>query len=148
MNDEAKAQAEWLENDLRNNTKLCTLAYYHRPAFSSGAHGSSSSMRDLWKTLADAGVDLVLNGHEHHYERFLPQNGAGVLDTLRGMEQIIAGTGGGELTGIRSQLAANSAARVRGKWGILLLTLGPSEYRTAFLGTDGRIWDSSGRRCH
>ena len=145
---ERRDQSAWLANDLRSNTKLCTLAYFHRPAFSSGAHGSSPEMLGLWKMLADGGVDLVLNGHEHHYERFLPQNGSGVRDTLNGMEEIIAGTGGGPLTGIRSRLAENSAARVQGHWGILILTLGAGEYQTAFLDVDGHVWDPHGGKCH
>lgn len=145
---ERKQQEDWLRNDLRSNSRMCTLAFFHRPAFSSGAHGPSAVMREIWKILADAGVDLVLNGHDHHYERFVPLNSSGAPDTLSGMVEIIAGTGGGALTTGRSRPLPTSAMRVRGHWGILLLSLSPSEYRTAFLDVDGRVWDSNGRKCH
>ena len=145
---ERSEQEDWLRKDLRERGKLCTLAYFHRPLYSSGAHGSSLVMQSIWKILADGGVDLVINGHEHHYERFLPMNAAGVLDTLRGMEQIIAGTGGGDLTGIRSRKAPNSAVQIQGRWGALIATLGTDEYRTSFIDVDGDVWDPSGRKCH
>ena len=145
---ERSEQEEWLREDLRERGRLCTLAYFHRPLYSSGAHGSSPIMQSIWKILADGGVDLVINGHEHHYERFLPMNAAGVLDTLRGMEQIIVGTGGGDLTGIRSSKAPNSAVQIQGRWGALIATLGTDEYRTSFIDVDGDVWDPSARKCH
>ena len=95
----------------------------------------------------EMGVDLVLGGHDHNYERFLPQTPAGVGDSVRGIEQIIVGTGGAGLRGIRSKLAPNSAMTVRGYFGVLKLNLGAGEYRRAFIDTSGRIWDSGGRRC-
>ena len=145
---EIREQQEWLAEDLRSRSKRCTLAYFHHPLFSSGAHGSDNSMLSLWKILSNGGVDLVLNGHEHHYERFLPMNAAGAVDSVNGMEQIIIGTGGGGLTGIRSRLAPNSARQIQGRWGVLIATLGSEEYRTSFLDVDGRVWDPSGRKCH
>jgi acid phosphatase type 7 len=145
---EIEEQQEWLKKDLRNSGRRCTVAYFHHPLFSSGAHGPNSKMRNLWKTLSEGGVDLVLNGHEHHYERFLPMNAAGVVDSLNGMEQIIVGTGGGGLTGIRSRIPPESARRIQGHWGVLIATLGTDEYRTSFLDVNGRVWDPSGRKCH
>lgn len=145
---ERKLQEDWLRKDLQDHRKLCTLAYFHRPLFSSGAHGASPSMLGLWQIMSSGGVDLVLNGHEHHYERFLPQSPFGVVDTVNGITQIIAGTGGGPLTGIRSRLAANSAVQIQGHWGVLILTLGTDEYRSSFLDVGGAIWDPSGGKCH
>lgn len=142
------AQEDWLKKDLREHSKLCTVAYFHRPPYSSGAHGASPVMGRLWRLLAEGGVDLVLAGHEHHYERFLPINAAAAVDTLNGVEQIIVGTGGGNLTGIRSRLAAGSAVRIQGHWGVLIATLGKDEYRTSFLDINGQAWDPSGRKCH
>jgi hypothetical protein len=105
-------------------------------------------MRSFWQILANGGVDLVINGHEHHYERFLPMNAAGQVDSLNGMQEIIAGTGGGPLTGIRSRLAANSVAQVQGHWGVLILTLGKAAYRSALLDVNSQVWDPAGRNCH
>lgn len=145
---EAREQEDWLRKDLSLHSNPCTLAYFHRPLFSSGVHGATPEMLPLWQILSDGGADLVLVGHDHHYERFLPQTPGAVLDSARGIVQIIVGTGGARLRGERSQLAANSAARILGHYGVLKLALGDGEYRHAFLDTDGRVWDSGGGRCH
>jgi calcineurin-like phosphoesterase family protein len=144
----AKAQMDWLRNDLKSHSNKCTVAYFHRPLFSSGVHGGTGDVQPLWNIMYEGGVDLILNGHEHHYERFLPQTPLGVRDDAKGIEQIIAGTGGGDLRGLRSQLGRNSAAQIHGHFGVLKLTLGADEYRHAFIDTSGRIWDSGGRQCH
>ena len=141
-----KAQEDWLRADLKSNDKKCTVAYWHHARFSSGR--DYVSMQPLYQILYDANVDLALVGHDHHYERFAPQTPAGVLDTLRGIPQIIVGTGGGELRGIPRPYALNSLVRIEGHFGVLKLTLGAAEYRSAFIDTQGRIWDRSGGKCH
>ena len=145
---EVRAQEDWLRADLTGDRALCTVAYFHRPLFSSGIHGSTPEVQRLWRILYESGVDLVLNGHDHHYERFLPQTPDGVADSAKGIEQIIAGTGGGDLRQLRSPLAGNSAFQIHGHFGVLKLTLGVGEYRHAFIDTDGRVWDPGGRQCH
>jgi hypothetical protein len=145
---QAKQQEDWLRKDLQDHPSLCTLAYFHRPLFSSGVYGSTPQVQPLWNILYAGGVDLVLNGHEHHYERFAPQTTGGIADSVTGIEQIIVGTGGGNLRGVRETPALNSVVRVYGHFGILKLTLGTGEYRTAFLGTDGRVWDAGAGKCH
>ncbi|HEX2722049.1 MAG TPA: metallophosphoesterase [Gemmatimonadaceae bacterium] len=145
---ERREQEDWLKEDLATHQRLCTLAYFHRPLFSSGEHGNEPSMRTLWKVLYDHGVDLIINGHEHNYERFLPQTPAGVADSVRGIEEIVVGTGGGDLRGMRRQRARNSAAAIHGYFGVIKLSLGAGEYRRAFIDTQRRIWDEGGRKCH
>jgi hypothetical protein len=145
---EAKAQEDWLRNDLNAHRRLCTLAYFHRPLFSSGDYGAAPRMLPLWSILYDGGADLVLNGHEHHYERFLPQTPAGMPDSAKGIAEIITGTGGAELRRVLSPLARNSAFQIHGHFGVLKMTLGNGEYRHAFLDTDGRVWDTGVGRCH
>ena len=145
---EAKEQEDWLREDLGTHGNACMLAYFHRPLFSSGDHGGTREMLALWNILFDAGVDLIVNGHDHHYERFLAQTPAAVADSAKGIVEIIVGTGGADLRRVLEPLAPNSAAQVRGHYGILKLTLGTEEYRHAFLDTNGRVWDSGGGRCH
>jgi hypothetical protein len=145
---EATQQEDWLRADLQAHRALCTLAYFHRPLFSSGDYGSTREMLALWKILYDGGADLVLNGHEHHYERFRPQAPNGAADPVKGIVEIIAGTGGGELRGVHSPLARNSAYQIHGHFGVLKLTLGAGEYRHAFLDTEGRVWDAGSGKCH
>ena len=145
---EAKLQEDWLRKDLKDHAKQCTLAYWHRPLFSSGWHGPTSGARGLWNILYDNDVDVILNGHEHDYERFLPQTPVGIADSVRGIAQIIAGTGGAELRALRHPFAYNSAIQIAGYFGVIKLTLGDGEYRHAFIDTTGRVWDEGGGKCH
>jgi len=144
---QARAQEDWLRRDLTVHRSLCTFAYFHRPLFSSGTYGATHEVQSLWSILYDAGVDLVLNGHEHDYERFLPQTPAGVVDSVKGIEQIITGTGGGELRKMRSPFARNSVFQIHGHFGVLKLMLGSGEYSHAFIDTNGRVWDPGARKC-
>ena len=144
----ARLQEEWLKADLAAHRKLCTVAYFHRPLFSSGDHGNTPSMRRLWAIMYANNVDLVLGGHDHHYERFLPMTPAGVVDSVRGIESIVIGTGGGNLRGVSNPPVRNSAMTIKGYFGVLKLNLGLSEYRHAFLDASGRVWDEGGRKCH
>jgi hypothetical protein len=144
----ATAQENWLRNDLAGHRVLCTLAYFHRPLFSSGVGSETQQVKGLWQILYDGGADLVLNGHHHHYERFLPQTPLGVADAARGIEEILAGTGGGALRGVKNPLARNSVTEIHGRFGVLKLMLGPGEYSHAFIDTDGRVWDPAQGKCH
>ncbi len=143
-----QAQEDWLRKELQISQHLCTIAYWHRPRFSSGWHGSDVALRSLWQILYDGGVDLVLNGHDHDYERFRPQTPVGIADSAKGMTQYVVGTGGGDLRGFRTRTVANSAVRIQGHFGVLKLTLGKEEFRSAFLDVSGRVWDVAGGKCH
>ena len=143
-----RGQEDWLKKELEGNTKKCTIAYFHRPRFSSGGHSGDLRMTGVWNILYANNVDLVINGHEHHYERFDPQTPAGLRDTLKGIAQIIVGTGGASLTGVRNPVQPNSARRIVGHYGVLKLTLGAGEYQHAFLDTEGRVWDRAAGKCH
>jgi hypothetical protein len=142
------AQENWLIKDLKDKPKPCTIAYWHEPRFSSGWHGSDQRFQRIWQILYDANVDLVLAGHDHDYERFLPQTPAGVLDTARGIPELVVGTGGEDLRGFGGKKIANSDYRLEGRYGVLMLTLGAGEYRSAWVEVTGRIWDPSGGKCH
>ncbi|HEY5276984.1 MAG TPA: metallophosphoesterase [Coriobacteriia bacterium] len=144
------AQENWLRQDLSSHTQRCTVAYWHNPRFTSGWHGNDSRLQTFWRILYAGGADLVLNGHDHDYERFRPQAPDGALDTLRGVVEIVVGTGGGELRRFQTTIdpEPHSAYRLEGHYGVLKLTLGGAEWRSAFLGTDGRVYDEAAGRCH
>ncbi len=142
------AQEQWLRQDLAASHHLCTLVYWHHPRFSSGWHGSDPRIAPVWRILYDARVDLVLNGHDHDYERFLPQTPDATADSAQGITEIVVGTGGGELRGFRISPAPNSAFRLMGTFGVLKLTLGAGEYRHAFIDASHKVWDSGGGKCH
>ncbi len=142
-----RAQEDWLRKDLKDNATKCVLAYWHHPLFSSGYHGNETLMSALFQILYEADAELVLAGHDHSYERFAPQTAAGVKDTLRGITQIVVGTGGANLRGFNAPVR-NSVARIEGHYGVIKFTLGSGGYQRAFLETNGRIWDSGQGSCH
>jgi hypothetical protein len=114
-------QIEWLRNDLRQNRTACTLAYWHLPVFSSGPHGTepqtSAHMQEVWRVLYEFGADVVINGHDHHYERFAPQDPKGKADP-RGIRAFVVGTGGAGLYDVR-RIRPNSEARGTKSYGVL-----------------------------
>ena len=145
---EGSAQEDWLRQDLKDHPALCTIAYFHKPRFSSGPHGSSRRFQRLWEILYQGKADLVLNGHDHDYERFNPQTPEGIYDPVNGIDEIVAGTGGASLTGARNPLENNSVAHINGRYGVLKLMLAAGEYSHAFIDTKGRVWDPGIRKCH
>jgi hypothetical protein len=146
-NAQRKEQEDWLRKELTDSKKECTLAYWHHPRFSSGPHGNEPALRPLWNLLAEHNVDLIMVGHDHHYERFVAQTADGVADTLRGIPSLLAGTGGATLRNVASTPARNSAFVVTGRFGVIKLTLGSKEYSSAFLEVGGRLWDHSSGKC-
>ena len=140
-------QGKWLAADLAANEKWCTLAYWHIPLFSSGGRAELNS-RELWQILYDHDVDLVLNGHDHIYERFAPQTPDGLPDPLRGIRQFTVGTGGGNHTSLVS-IAANSEVRNADTFGVLKLTLHLTSYDWKFVPEAGKTFTDSGTQaCH
>ena len=134
------AQLTWLKQDLAKNTKGCVAAYYHHPYFSSGDHGDNPDAEPLWQTMIDNKVDLVLNGHDHHYERFLPQNFDGEPDP-KGPVQIIGGTGGKDLYDINP--AHPATAKLLSTFGVLKLSMTDTTFSSQLIGLDSDVLDSS-----
>jgi hypothetical protein len=131
-------QYQWLIADLASSRNtLCTIAYWHYPLFNSGEkHGVYPQMRPFFDALYNAGVEIVLTGDEHLYERFGPQTANGVADPARGIRQFVVGTGGAELYKFALPLP-NSEVRVEGTWGVLRLTLGEGKYSWQFVPVGG-----------
>ena len=141
-------QGKWLANDLASHRTRCTLAYYHHPRFSSGPHSLRESAADLWPTLFHAGVDVVVNGHDHIYERFGPMNDAGDRDNENGMREFVVGTGGDSHYDIEN-VAAHSEVRNDETYGVLSLTLHPGSYSWRFVPVRERHFSDSGTgTCH
>ena len=146
--DSRSAQMRWLRNDLARHSARCTLAYWHEPRFSSGMHGSTEAMQPIWATLVKAGADVVLNGHDHDYQRYAPLNAAGKVDRTHGMREFVVGTGGGPLRPVTGT-TVGSQKIIAFKWGVLRLQLGASRYSWRFLSApNGRVLDSGTGACH
>ena len=100
-------QMEWLRADLAANPAECTAAYFHIPRFSSGKkHGDDLNYVALWQVLYEHGVEFVMGGNDHHYERFAPQTPYGDLDLTDGIRQFVVGTGGRFLRPVTRDAAA------------------------------------------
>lgn len=135
------AQLAWLRADLAASPHACTLAYWHHPLFSSGKNGGSSRVGDAWRLLYERGADVVMNGHDHTYERFAPQDPYG-RPTARGIRAFIAGTGGAPLYERRS-FTPNSEV-FESAWGVLKLTLKSLSYDWEFIPAAGSGFRDSG----
>jgi len=141
-------QGKWLREDLARNRHACTLAYYHHPRFSSGPHPVSTQAQELWWMLAEGGVDVVVNGHDHIYERFAPMNKNGERDNDKGARQFIVGTGGATRYEIK-RAAPNSEVRNTATFGVLRLTLRSGGYDWKFVPVRGsRFTDSGSDSCN
>jgi len=143
-------QMAWLRGDLEaNKDKACTVAYWHHPLFSSGQHGSQTFMQPFWQTLYDYGVDVVLNGHDHDYERFALQDPNGNADPLHGIREFVVGTGG-RANRIANTYQPNQEVYSDATNGVLNLTLHPTSYDWQFLSIAGSnsFTDSGSQSCH
>ncbi|HKA56274.1 MAG TPA: metallophosphoesterase [Candidatus Binatia bacterium] len=142
--DAEAAQEQWLREDLAAHKVPCTLAYWHHPLFSSGSgHGGDPRLRPLWQILAEFAADVVINGHDHDYERFAPQTPDGRADAAHGIREFVVGTGGAVL-GIFGLPHANSEVRKSGTWGVLKLTLHPTGYDWEFIPAAGGTFHDAG----
>ena len=143
------AQETWLRADLAAHTNVCTLAYWHHPRFNSGAsHGNNTAVAPFWDALYQYGADVILNGHEHVYERFAPQTPAGVADRAAGIRQFTVGTGGRSHYTFGT-IQPNSEVRDGTSYGVLKLTLHATSYDWQFVPVAGATFTDSGTgSCH
>jgi hypothetical protein len=141
------AQAQWLRADLAANPTACTLLYWHHPRWSSGLAGGSAVVAPFWKIAVEAGVEIVVNGDDHDYERFAPQDTAGKL-SASGVRQFVAGTGGTPLRAWGTP-QPNSEVRNNETWGVLKFTLYPDRYDWEFVPLPGSTFRDAGSGvCH
>jgi hypothetical protein len=140
------AQRSWLQSDLAANRSACVLAYWHHPRFSSATAGDSTGVGPLWTALYNAHADLVLNGHDHVYERYAQQDPSGTT-TPSGIRELVVGTGGENLDRI-SNPESNVEASYDRDFGVLVMTLHASSYDWAFKNTTGTVIDGGTTACH
>ena len=145
--EQGSKQYKWLQSDLEKNQTNCTLAYWHHPRFSSALHGNNNFMQDVWALLADSSVELILNGHDHDYERFAPLNAAG-KPSEKGTREFVVGTGGkNEYPFLITK--PGSQIRKTGVFGVLELKLKASSYDWKFVPVAGKTFtDSGSTNCH
>jgi acid phosphatase type 7 len=145
---EGSTQEQWLKTDLAAHSNACTAALWHQPRFSSGSGRGTSAVGPFWADLYSANADLILNAHDHDYERFAPQTPNQAADTARGIREFIVGTGG-ESNASFGKAQPNSQVRNGTTFGVLKLTLHPSSYDWLFLPVAGRTFtDRGSTACH
>jgi acid phosphatase type 7 len=142
-------EEQWLRADLAAHPAQCTLAILHKPRFSSGAiHGSDPSFQPFWQALYDHRAELVLSGDDHVYERFAKQTPTGAADPVRGIREIIAGTGGRSHYNFGT-IKPNSEVRNNTAFGVLQVTLHATSYDWQFVPEAGQTFTDSGTTaCH
>jgi len=143
------AQDQWLQQDLATNTSSCTLAYYQNPRFASRASGSGgdTTYQPIWQDLYNGGVDVVLNGDSHWYERFAQLNAAGSPDLNFGVREFIVGTGGAGLDTPGTELATSQVLS-NTTHGVIRMTLHNGSYAWNFAPDEGTFTDSGTANCH
>ncbi|MBA3347246.1 MAG: metallophosphoesterase [Actinobacteria bacterium] len=127
-------QERWVREQLASDESACTLAYWHHARWSSGLHGSDESMDPIWRTLSAGGADVVLAGHDHHYERFRP---------IDGIRSFVVGTGGRSSYPVLRRIAGSEVVNAS-TYGVLRLTLRPQGYGWRFLPVAGKSFRDAG----
>lgn len=143
-----RKQLRWLRSDLRNNPHECVMAVWHRPLYSTGEHGNSGRMRQVFEVLYNRGADVVVTGHDHGYQRFKPADAMGGEDQARGIRQFVVATGGASLYAFESDSPLLDV-RDNTSHGVLELTLAPGSYTWEFVPIEGKSFtDSGSAACH
>ena len=140
-------QYRWLKKELSKRQTTCTLAYMHHPWRSSGLHGSTAQIQALGDLLFERGVDVLLSGHDHIYERFAPQRPDGSIDSQGGLRQFVIGTGGREKLYPIDNVLRNSEVRNNKSHGVLKLDLRSTSYLWKFISVGDGFTDKGTGRC-
>ncbi|HVF79944.1 MAG TPA: metallophosphoesterase [Solirubrobacteraceae bacterium] len=141
---------QWLREDLRANSKRCTLAYFHQPYWTTRSNHDRNKNTQPWiRLLYEADADVILQAHNHVYERFAPQDPDDRRDDARGLEAFTVGSGGRSHYDFIGAPAPNSLVRNADTNGVLKLVLHPGSYDYAFVPEPGAGFEDAGsRRCH
>jgi hypothetical protein len=145
---EGSLQVQWLKDDLATHPSRCTLAYWHHPRWTSGESGDDGRVSAVWQILYEDGVDVVVNGNEHLYERFAPMDPNGELDLATGMREFVVGTGGASHYRF-AQTHPNSQVLDNTSFGVLEFNLYPDGYTWEFIPVEGMHFTDTGSDvCH
>jgi hypothetical protein len=143
---EGSAQNDFLEQDLANTTQPCILAYWHHPLISSRTASGGALLpgpKAFSEDLYAAHADVVLNGHEHDYQRYAKQDAAG-LSAADGIREFVVGTGGKSHDSLSGPKDPDFEFGLGTQYGVLKLRLGDNAYSWEFVGVNGAVLDSGG----
>ena len=142
-------QYAWAEQQLKDKKNTCTLAFWHKPRFSTGGHSDDVAYDALWRLLYSYDAELILNGHSHGYERYVPQNPDGASDPDKGIVEIVSGLGGRSSHRMKDPVKT-LATRQSHAFGVLKLDLFPKAAHYEFVPIPGEqtFMDSGTITCH
>jgi acid phosphatase type 7 len=139
-------QYKWLADTLATNKDACVMAVWHHPIFSSSTRGGTPKMREIFDLLASKNADLVLQGHEHQFERFQPALGDGTVDASKGLVSMVVGTGGAALYDFVAVNHPASQTRIK-EHGVLQLDLSTRSLAWKFVNLSQKSLDSGTLTC-
>ena len=127
-------QMEWFESALETSLEPWKIVYFHHPLYSNGSrHGSNVELRvKLEPLLVRYRVNVVLSGHDHHYERLKPQ---------KGITYFVAGSGG-KLRPGGVEPAAETAVAFAQEQAFMLVEVAGDELTFRAISRTGRVIDS------
>jgi len=124
-------QLRWLEEDLAATERAWKVCYFHTPPMNDGEHGDTEELKRVLVPVLEAlGVDVVINGHDHNYQRFYP---------VRGITYVITGGGG------KDTYPVNPSSRMAYGEAVFHFVLGTATARELTLEAvdlDGRVFDA------
>jgi chitodextrinase len=143
-------QYQWLDQDITSSSAACTVVYFHHPRWSVGQTadaGDAARMADLWSLFAQRGVDLVLTGHDHNYQRWQPLDGAGKVNSSAPTEIVVGSGGHGIQPFTRTDSRMVSGFDTVADFGALKLELNQHGAAYQFINVAGSTRDSGSVRC-
>lgn len=140
-------QVAWLKEDLSRNQSRCTLAFWHVPRWNSGPAKHAHWVQAFWDELYAAGAEVIINGHDHHYERTGKLDAEGLPDKQNGMVEFIVGTGGAGHYYLDDPFAFTEKM-IFGEFGVLKLTLEPERFQWQFVNLENVVLDEGESDCH
>ena len=136
-------QLSWLDNVLEQSER-CVIMAWHHPRWSGGVHGDDARVDELWKIATRHSVEIVLSGHDHHYERLKPLDENGYFNP-GGVRSFVVGTGGHSL---KEALGGPRTDYVDFEnFGVLRLSLGEDSYSWEFENIENDILDKGEGSC-
>lgn len=142
-------QTQWLTSKLSNDSSICKITAWHHPLHTSGKHKADPGIerfKDFWMSAQAGGVDVLLNGHDHHFERFAPKDRDGNVSSV-GMRQFIVGSGGHSLRPVSEPFAVGQEKVIDNTFGYLSLLLFPGRYEWEYKNVVGDVLDSGFGTC-
>jgi hypothetical protein len=140
----AAAQKSWLAQDLAVTRQPWKVVFFHYPVWSSGEHGSQPKIQREYPPLFEQyGVDLVLTGHDHNYERTRPMKGTAVAASgTKGITYVVVGSGGASLRSFPNTQPAWTAYRNNSHGGFLSVVVDGGTLSAKFITVGGTVRDS------